>query len=79
MAECAFQKKECNEKCALYIKNTKDCAIVTIAAILERVNNMGVIVYEKYLKGHEIAEYDEEDPMAKAFFGMLGDFGKETT
>ena len=66
MLECGFQKKECNDKCAMYIKGTKECAIVSIAALLEGLHNMGVLAHDKYIKEDPYADFEDEDPLAKA-------------
>jgi hypothetical protein len=65
MLECGFQKKPCNDKCALFIKGTKECAIVSIAALLEGVHNISVLAHDKYIKTDPYDDF-EEDPLAAA-------------
>ena len=69
MAECGFQKKECNDKCALFLKGTKECAVVTLTVLMEGIHNMCVIAHDKYLKEDPYDSF-EEDPLAKAMLGM---------
>ncbi|HPZ09303.1 MAG TPA: hypothetical protein PL110_14435 [Candidatus Eremiobacteraeota bacterium] len=63
--ECGFQKKVCDEKCALYVKGRKECAIMSMTVLLEGLHNMGVLAHDKWIKEDPYENFNE-DALAKA-------------
>jgi hypothetical protein len=50
MPICPFQGKECFPECALYAASVEKCAFVVTAMLLEDLQKIGVMGYEKYLR-----------------------------
>jgi len=50
MPICPFQGKECFPECALFAPTVDKCAIVVTAMLLEDLQKIGVLGYEKYLR-----------------------------
>jgi len=70
--ECGFQEKVCDEKCALYVKGRKECAVMSMTILLEGLHNMGVLAHDKWIKEDPYDNFDN-DALEKA----LGDFTDE--
>jgi len=50
MPICPFQNKECYAECALYAPGIKNCCFVATTLLLEDIQRVAVLAYEKYLQ-----------------------------
>ena len=70
--ECGFQKKICDEKCALYVKGRKECAVMSMTILLEGLHNMGVLAHDKWVKEDPYDNFDD-DALQKAIGDVADD------
>jgi hypothetical protein len=70
--ECGFQKKVCDDKCALYVKGRKECAVMSMTVLLEGMHNMGVLAHDKWIKEDPYADF-EGDALANALGDVADD------
>jgi hypothetical protein len=50
MPICPFRDRECFPECALYVPTVDKCSFVVTAVLLEDLQKIGVLHYEKNLK-----------------------------
>ena len=50
MPICPFRDRECFPECALFAPTVEKCSIVVAAVLLEDLQKIGVLGYEKYLR-----------------------------
>ncbi|MDQ7821972.1 MAG: hypothetical protein RDV48_04175 [Candidatus Eremiobacteraeota bacterium] len=68
MAICPFLNKECFAECALYAPGIKNCCFVASTLLLEDIQRVAVLAYEKYLQppGAPLREISKEAPRPMA-------------
>ncbi len=61
MAKCPFSPdlRECYPDCALYVESVGKCSFYVMAALLEDLQKIAVVSYEKYVR-------EEEEVLKKA-------------
>jgi hypothetical protein len=62
MPICPFLNKECFDECALYAPGIKNCCLVATTLLLEDIQRVAVLAYEKYLQpeGVPLREGEQE-------------------
>ncbi len=50
MPICPFQNKECYSECALYAPGIQGCCFIASTLLLEDIQRVAVLAYEKYLQ-----------------------------
>jgi hypothetical protein len=61
MPICPFRDRECFPECALYVPTVDKCSFVVTAVLLEDLQKIGVLHYEKNLK-ERLAEGSQDGP-----------------
>lgn len=56
MPICPFRDRECFPECALFAPTVEKCSIVVAAVLLEDLQKIGVLGYEKYLRPQDSGE-----------------------
>ncbi|GEM_PF-1440836 len=59
MYKCPFNQGPCNNECALYAEGINKCTLVGIAMLLEDLQKIGVVLYERILREKVIEEEEE--------------------
>lgn len=57
--KCPFNQGPCNKECALYAEGINKCTFVGIAMLLEDLQKIGVVLYERALR-EKVMEEDRE-------------------
>jgi len=60
MPVCPFQNRECYPECALYADGIQNCCLVAQTMLLQDIQRIAVIAYEKFLSEEGKTEETEE-------------------
>jgi hypothetical protein len=61
MPICPFQNRECFQDCALYAPGIKNCCFVATTLLLEDIQRVSVLAYEKYLQPAGVSLRGEDE------------------
>ena len=59
MPICPFRDRECFPECALYVPTVNKCSFVVTAVLLEDLQKIGVLHYERTLRGRQPEEPED--------------------